>query len=237
MLLIQHADFRWSELACAQEVRCFALGDGTRESNSALRCPHTTRDLAGHYDPEAALHVCANCDGEQGTLTNHYPREAYRRRKCPTVPNIFGTTQRSGAPSVTESSVSSGITPGELLSVRRSAPSASRPARWATANGYADFNRLTAVAGIITGKFPAVQNFGTRRLRIEPSMQTPAMELSLLPIGGASPSARSWIRVRLGGTTILHRISSCTKGSFQHDKCPIILPLAVAVRRTVTRLK
>jgi hypothetical protein len=93
MLLIQHADFRRSELACAQEVHCFALGDGTRESNSALRCPLTTRDLAGHYDPEAALHVCANCDGEQGTLTNHHPPEAYRRRKCPTVRNIFGTTQ------------------------------------------------------------------------------------------------------------------------------------------------
>ena len=104
------------------------------------RCPYTPRDLAGHYDPEAALHVCAKCDGEQGTLTNHYPREAYRRRTCPTVPNILGTTQRSAAPSVTESSVSSGITPGELLSVQRSALSALRPARRATADGYADFN-------------------------------------------------------------------------------------------------
>jgi hypothetical protein len=103
------------------------------------RCPYTPRDLADHYDPEAALHVCAKCDGEQATLTNHYPREAHRRRKCATVRNIFGTTQRSAAPSATESSVSSGTTPGELPSVQRSALIASRPARRATADGYADF--------------------------------------------------------------------------------------------------
>jgi hypothetical protein len=35
------------------------------------RCPYTPRDLTGHYDPEAALHVCARCDGEQGVLTKH----------------------------------------------------------------------------------------------------------------------------------------------------------------------
>src|ERR1700704_3369013 len=103
------------------------------------RCPYTPRDLAAHYDPEAALHVCAKCDSEQGMFTNHYPHEAYRRRKCATVPNIFGTTQRSDAPSVKENLVSSGTTPGELPSVQRSAPIASRPARRATADGYGDF--------------------------------------------------------------------------------------------------
>src|ERR1700676_5762671 len=82
------------------------------------RCPYTPQDLTGHYDPEAALHVCAKCDGEQGVLTNHYPREAYRRRKCATVRNILGMTQRSAALSVTESLVSSGTTPGELPSVQ-----------------------------------------------------------------------------------------------------------------------
>lgn len=35
------------------------------------RCPYGPRDLADHYDPEAALHVCAKCDGEQRMLTNH----------------------------------------------------------------------------------------------------------------------------------------------------------------------
>jgi hypothetical protein len=103
------------------------------------RCPYTPRDLAGHYDPEAAFHVCARCDGEQGMTTNHYPRQTYRRRKCATVPNIFGTTQQSAAPSATESLVSSGTTPGELPSVQRNAPIASRPARRATADGCADF--------------------------------------------------------------------------------------------------
>src|SRR5260370_14244958 len=90
------------------------------------RCPYPPRDLVGHYDPEAALHVCAKCDGEQGMLTNHYPRESHRRRKCTTVPTIFGMAQRSGVPSVTESLVSSATTPGELPSVQRSALIASR---------------------------------------------------------------------------------------------------------------
>ena len=103
------------------------------------RCPYKPQDLTGHYDPDAALHVCAKCDGEQGMLTNHYPREAYRRRTCSTAPNIFGMAQRSAAPSVTESLVSSAITPGELPSVQRSALIASRSASRTTADGYADF--------------------------------------------------------------------------------------------------
>jgi hypothetical protein len=102
------------------------------------RCPYTPRDLAGHYDPEATLHVCAKCDGEQGVLTKHCPREAQRRRECSTVHNMFGMTQRNGAPFVTESLVSSGTILGELLSVQRSALIATRPARKATADGYAD---------------------------------------------------------------------------------------------------
>ena len=103
------------------------------------RCPYTPRDLADHYDPEAAFHVCARCDGEQGMTTNHYPRQTYRRRKCATAPNIFGTTQRSAAPSVTESLVSSGTTRGELPSVQRNVLIASRPAGRLTADGYAGF--------------------------------------------------------------------------------------------------
>jgi len=85
------------------------------------RCPYTPQDLTGHYDPEAALHVCAKCDGEQAMLTNHYPRETRGRRKWATVPNIFSIAQRSAAPSVTESSVSSATTPGEPPSVQRGA--------------------------------------------------------------------------------------------------------------------
>jgi hypothetical protein len=104
------------------------------------QCPYTPRDLAGHYDPQAALHVCAKCDREPGILTNHYPREAQRRRKCTTVANIFGTMQQSAAPSVTESLVSSATTRGELPSVQRDVPIASKPARTTTADGYVDFN-------------------------------------------------------------------------------------------------
>jgi hypothetical protein len=44
-------------------------------------------------------------------------------------------------------------------------------------------SRLIAVAARSTWKLPAVQDFGARRLRSEPSMQTPLMKLSLLPIG------------------------------------------------------
>jgi hypothetical protein len=103
------------------------------------RCPYTPQDLTGHFDPEAALHVCAKCGGEQGMPIAHYPRKAHRRRKCSTVPNIFGMAQRSVAPSVTESLVSSGTTAGEPPSVQRSALLAARPARRATADGYAGF--------------------------------------------------------------------------------------------------
>jgi hypothetical protein len=85
------------------------------------RCPYTPQDLTGHYDPEATLHVCAKCDDEQATLTNHYPRETRRRRKWPTVPNIFSIAQPGAALSVTESSVSSATTHGGPLSVQGSA--------------------------------------------------------------------------------------------------------------------
>ena len=103
------------------------------------RWPYTPRDLAGHYDPEGALHVCAKCDGQQEASTNHYPRKTRRRQKCATVPNILGTAQPSIARSVTESLASSGTAPGEPPSVQRSALTASRPVKRATAVGYVDF--------------------------------------------------------------------------------------------------
>ena len=69
----------------------------------------------------------------------HYPRETRRRRKCAAVPSIFGMAQRSAAPFVTESLVSSATTPGEPPSVQGSALIASRPAGRLTADGYAGF--------------------------------------------------------------------------------------------------
>jgi hypothetical protein len=47
--------------------------------------------------------------------------------------------QASAAPCVTESLVSSGTTPGELPSVQGSVLIASKPARKATVDGYAEF--------------------------------------------------------------------------------------------------
>jgi hypothetical protein len=103
------------------------------------RCPYLPCDLTGHYDPEGALHLCAKCDDQREATTKYYPRKAHWRQKCATFPNIVGTAQRSVARSVTESSVSSGTTPGEPPSVQRSVPIASRPVERTTANGYLDF--------------------------------------------------------------------------------------------------
>jgi hypothetical protein len=99
------------------------------------RCPYTPRDLAGHYDPEGILHVCAKCDGRQEASTNPYPRKANRRQQCATVRNISATTQPSVARSATESLASSGTTPGEPPSVQGSALTASRRARTLIADG------------------------------------------------------------------------------------------------------
>jgi hypothetical protein len=33
------------------------------------RFPYAPRDLAGRYDPEGALHVCAKCDGQREAST------------------------------------------------------------------------------------------------------------------------------------------------------------------------
>lgn len=103
------------------------------------RCPYTPQDLAGHYDPEAVLHVCATCDCEQTSSTNHYPRKTYRRQVCATVLNIVPMAQPSVARSVRESLASSGTTPGEPPSVQRSALTASGSAETATAAGYVAF--------------------------------------------------------------------------------------------------
>jgi hypothetical protein len=106
------------------------------------RCPYTPRDLAGHYDPEGVLHVCATCDGQQKASTNHYPRQAHRRQACATVPSISATARLSVARSATESLASSGAIPAEPLSVQRSALIASGTAGRATADGYVDFKPL-----------------------------------------------------------------------------------------------
>jgi hypothetical protein len=103
------------------------------------RCPYAPRDLAGHYDPEAAIHVCAKCDGAETASTNCYPRKADRRQQCVAPPNISGMVQPSVAQSATERSVSYGTIPGEPHFARGSAPTVSKHARKATADGCVDF--------------------------------------------------------------------------------------------------
>jgi hypothetical protein len=105
------------------------------------RCPYTPRDLASHYDSEAALHACAKCDGQQEGSTNHYPRKAHRRQRCATFLSTPRTPQPSVARSVTASSVSSGTTSGERHSVQASALAASSAGRRVTADGYAGFKQ------------------------------------------------------------------------------------------------
>ena len=101
-------------------------------------CPYTPRDLAGHYDPEAILHVCAKCDERPGASTS-YPRKVHRRQQCEAFPNNPGTARPSGARSAVESSALYATTPGEPPSVRRNALIASRRARTVTADGCFDF--------------------------------------------------------------------------------------------------
>lgn len=103
------------------------------------RCPYLPHDLAGHYDPEAALHLCAKCDGEPWMLTNHYPRDCYRRRPCATNRDVFETAQRGVARSATETLASSATTPAKQRFVQKNASIALIAARRTTAHGCADF--------------------------------------------------------------------------------------------------
>jgi hypothetical protein len=103
------------------------------------RCPYTPRDLTGHFDSEAALHVCAKCDDEREASTNYdYSRKPHRRQQCVTVSNIPGMAQASVAQSATEGLASYGTTAAERLFVRGSALTVSGLDRKATADGYFD---------------------------------------------------------------------------------------------------
>jgi hypothetical protein len=103
------------------------------------RCPYTPRDLADHYDPAAALHACAKCDGEQRMLDQRDLGETHRRRKCSTTQFPSGKTQWNVAPFATESSASSVTIAVESPSVQSGASITSRPAGRATADGCGDF--------------------------------------------------------------------------------------------------
>ena len=103
------------------------------------RCPYAPRDLSGHYDPVAVLHLCAKCDGEQVASSNHYPRKTHRRQECATVFNIVLTARPNVARSVRESLASYGTTPGEPPFAQRSALIVSRLVEMTTADFYRAF--------------------------------------------------------------------------------------------------
>src|SRR5579863_3486165 len=104
------------------------------------RCPYSPRDLADHYDIDAALHLCAACDAQ------YDPCKTLRRRTCRTR-TIYPTSkasliERRAALSVTESSASFAIIDAAGPSVQRGASSVSGCAGRATAGGYGDFELL-----------------------------------------------------------------------------------------------
>jgi hypothetical protein len=100
------------------------------------RCPYTQRDLSGHYDAKAVLHLCAKCDGEQVASTNHYPRKTRRRQECATVFKSDAIAQPSVARSVEDNLASSDITLGKPPSAPGSAPTDSRLVERTTVDFY-----------------------------------------------------------------------------------------------------
>ena len=111
------------------------------------RCPYAPRDLSGHFDPEAVLHLCAKCDGEQVASSNHYPRKTHRRQECATVFNIDAIAQPSVARSVMEGLASSDTTAGEPPSAPGSAPTDSRLVERTTADFYHVFRPPNGCGG------------------------------------------------------------------------------------------
>ena len=97
-------------------------------------CPYTPRDLEDHYDPAAALHLCATCDVEYELRTTQ------RRRTCPTTTiNTIGTAELSAAPFAREGSASFAITAAAQPCAPENASSISRAAGRTTAVGYGNF--------------------------------------------------------------------------------------------------
>lgn len=119
------------------------------------RCSYGPRDLADHYDQEAALHLCATCNVEYNL------RKTRRRRTCPsTTINTAGIAELHVAPYVTEISASFAIIAAAPPSVQGSASSVSRLAGTATAIGYGDFE-LPRTEAEVTQGYPGNRNFRT----------------------------------------------------------------------------
>ena len=97
-------------------------------------CPYTPRDLADHYDPAAALHLCATCDFECGL------RETQRRRTCQiTTTNTIRTAEPLAALFAREGSASFATIAAAPPCAPKNASSISKSAERTTAAGYGDF--------------------------------------------------------------------------------------------------
>jgi hypothetical protein len=114
------------------------------------RCPYTPRDLADHYDPDAALYACAKCDA---LFDRQNLGEAHRRPQWSAIPPTISMIPQGVAPSATDDSASSATTSGEPLCARGSASIAATPAERATTDGCADFAPPDDRDRIIRGLF------------------------------------------------------------------------------------
>ena len=93
------------------------------------RCPYTPRDLAPHYDPEAALYACLKCDHEQDLC------EIRWRRTCSTEIETSSAAESSAAPFARESLDSFAITAHEPRCAPKNASTTSRPDGMPTQDG------------------------------------------------------------------------------------------------------
>jgi hypothetical protein len=101
------------------------------------QCPYSPRDLADHYDIDAALHLCARCDAKFGSF------HTLRRRRCRArtinATGSSGPTKLRAVPSAMASLVSFAIIAAARPCVRPGASTVSSFAVRTIAAGYGDF--------------------------------------------------------------------------------------------------
>ena len=111
------------------------------------RCPYSPRDLAHHYDPEAALHACAKCDNERDL------RETRWRQKCSTEIETSNSGKSNVAPFARESSASSATIARAPRSAPRNASTSSRRGATTTQGGCGAFALRDDIGGRAAAPF------------------------------------------------------------------------------------
>lgn len=99
------------------------------------QCPYTPRDLAHHYDPDAALYACLKCDHEQDLF------EIRRRPTCSIEIETSSAAKSSVAPFASESLGSFATIAHEPRCAQRNASTTSRPDAKPTQDGCGAFAR------------------------------------------------------------------------------------------------